>query len=415
MALDLLAEAIRNLRAHWLRVLLTGSGIVWGIALFILMIAVGDANRRHYQEKLEVIGRKAIWAIPGAVTRKGSGDYATRRVVLDVDDPPRLPGSPLVEHAEPEMWAAPRVLKGGGHIKVVWVLGVGPLVTTIRNYRIGQGRFITRRDVEQRARVLVVGAKVAERLFGRRSAIGQQVRLDGHAFRIAGVSEPKGEQMNNMGPRDDEQVLLPISTAQTLFTGSDDIDYILYEPRTREEGAASIERARMLLARHHHFRPENEEAMAFVNIADAIKLIGVILTAITVFLGACGVLTLAVGAVGVMNIMLVAVAERTREIGVCKALGATHRDLFVQLVFETTLLTVGAGLLGLGVGWTLIHVLQMLHAATPQAQLLIPRVTFPPGLAVLSFVVLVTAGILAGLVPALRAARLDPAVALRQE
>ena len=412
---DLLGEALRNARTHWLRVLLSGSGIAWGIALFVVMVAVGQANRTHYIEKMEVIGRKAIWAIPGRVARAGSGERSARSVELDIKDPPRLPASPLIEHAEPETWAVPRLLKGGGHIKVAWVLGVGPTAARIRNYQVAQGRFITTADMQERRRVLVLGAKGAERLFGRRSALGQSVRLDGFSFRVVGVSAAKGEQMNNMGPRDDEQVLVPMTTAQTLFTGSRGIDYVLYEPRTRAEGAASIERVRTILGRHHYFRREEEEAMAFFNVADAIKLIGVILTAITIFLSACGVLTLAVGAVGVMNIMLVAVAERTREIGLRKALGATHRDLFVQLVCETAILTVGAGTVGVGLGAALIFVLQVLRGNSPRAEFLMPRVVFSPGLAALAFAVLVTAGILAGLIPAVRAARLDPAVALRDE
>jgi len=412
---DLLVEALRNTRTHWLRVLLTSSGIIWGIGLFVVMIATGEANRQHYQEKLEVIGRKAIWAIPGTIAKKGSGERGVRRVELDLDDPPRLPGSPLVEHAEPETWAVPRVLKGGGHIKVVWALGVGPQATRIRNFQVGRGRFVTAADVAARRRVLVIGAKVESRLFGRRSAVGQTVRLDGYPFRIVGVSVPKGEQMNNMGPRDDEQVLLPITTAQTLFTGTDKIDYVLYEPRTREEGAMSFDRVRTILSRHHYFKVADEEALSFVNVADAIKLIGAILTAIEIFLVACGVLTLAVGAVGVMNIMLVAVAERNREIGLRKALGATHRDLFVQLAFETLIITVGAGIIGVGLGAAIIRFLQLLYDATPGSHFLMPRIGFSPALAALAFTVLVTAGILAGLVPALRAAHLDPAVALREE
>jgi putative ABC transport system permease protein len=415
MLRDLFIDAVRNTRAHWLRVLLTSSGIVWGIALFVVMIAVGDANQRHYREKMEVIGRKAIWAIPGRIARRGSGERAARDVLLDLKDPPRLSEVPLVERAEPELWAQPRVLKGGGHIKVVWTLGVGPRAAVIRNFQVARGRFITPADLAQRRRVLVIGAKVEQRLFGRRSAIGQRVRLEGYPFQVVGVSAPKGEQMNNMGPRDDEQVLLPITTAQTLFTGTDRIDYIIYEPFTREAGARSMERVRTILGRHHYFHVEEEEALSFVNIAEAIKLIGTILIAIQIFLSACGAVTLAVGAVGVMNIMLVAVTERTRELGLRKALGATNRDLFVQLLFETTILTVCAGALGVALGAGIIVFLQAMRDTSERAQFLMPQVTFSPGLALLAFVVLAGTGILAGLVPARRAARLDPAVALREE
>jgi len=415
MIRDLLTEAMRNVRAHWMRVLLTGSGIVWGVALFIALTAIGSSNREHYREKMEAVGRKVIYAFPGVVPKRGAGNRNARRVELDGDDPPRLTGSPLVEDVAAELWTGPRVLKGGGHIKVVWTYGVAPAASRIRNFQVGRGRFISDADIADRRRVLVIGATVERRLFGRKSALGRAVRLDGQPFRIIGVSVRKGEQMVNMGPRDDEQVLMPISTAQTLFTGSDKIGYVIYEPRTRPEGAASTERVRALLARHHYFVPADEEAVSFFNIAEAMKLMELISLALQIFLVACGAVTLAAGAVGVMNIMLVAVAERTREIGLRKAVGATHRDVFVQVMGETVVITVTAGSTGLVLGAMIISALRFLRGSAERVQFLMPQVSFSPALAVLAFVVLVAVGVLAGVVPALRAARLDPAVALREE
>jgi putative ABC transport system permease protein len=415
MLRDLFSEALRNVRVHWLRVLLTGSGIVWGIALFVTLTAVGNSNREHYREKMEAIGRKVVYVFPGVVPKPGAGNRSARRVELDVDDPPRLIASPLVEHVAPEIWSGPRVLKGGAHIKVVWTYGVGPAAASIRNFQVARGRFITAADVAARRRVLVIGATVARRLFGRQSGLGRSVRLDGQPFRIVGVSVPKGEQMVNMGPRDDEQVLLPISTAQTLFTGSEKIGYVIYEPRTRPESVTSIARVRTILGRHHHFTATNEEALGFFNIADALKLTELIGFALQIFLTTCGGLTLIAGGVGVMNIMLVAVAERTRELGLRKALGATSRAIIVQILCETVLVTVGAGVVGIGLGGGIIFGLGALRSLSQRAQFLMPKVTLSPGLALLSFVVLVGVGVIAGIVPALRAARLDPAVALREE
>ena len=415
MLADLVFEALRNIRAHRLRVLLTGSGIVWGIALFLAMMAWGNAVRSHYREKMEVVGRKVIYAFPGTLARAGTGERAVRRVVLKRDDPGRLPASPLVERASGEIWNGPRTLKGGGHIKVVWTYGVGPDVARIRNFEVAHGRFITHGDVDKRRRVLVVGAKVEHRLFGRGSALGRSVRLEGHPFRIVGVSAPKGQQMINLGPNDDEQVLLPITTAQTLFSGDDEIGWVLYDPRTKEEGKASTDRVRTILGRHHRFVPHEDQALSFFNIRDAIRIIELIGIGLQIFLATCGVLTLVVGGVGVMNIMLVAVAERTRELGLRKALGATHRDLFVQLLAETVVITVAAGLLGLLLGVGLVGTMAAARRPAGRVDFLIPHVTVTPELALLSFGVLVLVGILAGLVPAARAARLDPAVALRQE
>jgi putative ABC transport system permease protein len=414
MLSDRLSEALRSARAHWLRVMLTSAGIVWGMTLFIVLTASGRSTAEYYRVRMEEIGKKVIYAFPGSVSRRGSGTQGSRRVELESDDPPRLPPSVLVERAAGEAWSGPRMFKGGGHIKVVWTYGVTPEVAPIRNFIIGKGRFINAADVERRRRVIVLGAKVEQRLFGRRSALGKTIRIDGHPFRVVGVSAMKGEQMNNMGPRDDEQALMPLSTAQALFTRSDAINYVMYDPVTREAGEASTARARALIGRHHRFTPRHEEALVFFNMADGIRTLQGVLLALQIFMVGCGVLTLLAGGVGVMNIMLVAVAERTRELGLRKALGATNRDLFVQMLCDTLVITLSAGLGGFVLGGSIVKGLQLLRAASPTAQFLMGSIYFSPQLATVAFVVLATVGVLAGLVPAVRAARLDPAVALRE-
>jgi putative ABC transport system permease protein len=412
---ELIAESFDGIRMHWPRVMLSSSGIIWGVALFVALSAAGEAMAVHYREKMEAMGPKVIYAFGGSVARQGEGARTARKVRLDLKDPPRLPGSPMIERAEPEVRPGPRVVKGGGHIKVVWTFGVGPDAETIRNFKIARGRFINRSDVAARAHVLVIGAKVEERLFGHRSALGETVRLEGHPFRVIGVSIPKGEQMVNMGPRDDEQVLMPISTAQRLFTLSDKIDYVIYEPRTREQGTESIERVRTLIGRHHSFKPADDEALAFFNVGDIVVMMDSMGLALNIFLSACGLLTLAIGAIGIMNIMLVAVTERTKEIGLRKALGATNRLLFVQLICETLAITIAAGVVGDMVGGVLIRAMQIMRNSSARAQFLMPEVVFSPRVAMLSTLAFVAVGVLAALLPAIRAVRIDPAVALREE
>lgn len=415
MVIDLFREALRNVRTHWLRVLLTGSGIMWGIALFVTLTATANGMRDHYAEKMAAIGRKVIYTFPGVIDKAQGGNRTARGVTLKIEDPPRLLQSPLIESSAGEVWSGPRVLKGGGHIKVVWTYGVEPSGSRIRNYVVGRGRFIDAEDVRQRRRVLVLGSKVEERLFGKRSALGQTVRLEGRPFRVIGVSQPKGEQLVNMGPRDDEQVLMPLTTAQALFTGSEVLSYMLHEPPTRPQGVSSIARVRALIGRHHYFDPGNEQALSFFNIADAVKLTEAIGFALQIFLTTCGLMTLIAGGVGVMNIMLVAVAERTRELGLRKAVGATNRDLFLQLLAETVAITIFAGVAGILLGAGIIGVLGLLRSTFKGNDVVVSSVTFSPELAIVAFAVLVAVGILAGIVPARRAAQLDPAVALRQE
>jgi putative ABC transport system permease protein len=415
MLVDLIGQTWRNARARWLRTLLTASGIVWGLALFICLSAVGEGSRLHYREKMEAIGRKVIYAFPGNVVGRSGSERSTRAVVLDLDDPPRLPGSPRIERAAPELWSGLRVIKGAGRIKIVWTYGVAPEAEHIRNYRIGRGRFITPGDVEARRRVLVLGAKVAERLFGRRPAVAATVHVDGQPFRVVGVSAAKGMQMVNMGPLDDEQVLMPITTAQELFTRSDTISYVLYDPRSREEGEESMQRVRSLLSRHHSFGPRDDQALGFFNAWEMIRIVEGMGVALEIFLSACGLMTLAAGGVGVMNIMLVAVAERTRELALRKALGATNRDVFVGLLLETMLLTMTAGAGGVLLGTGLVAALRALHAAAARDNFLISQPVLSPETVMAAFVLLVATGVTAGIVPARRAARLDPAVGLRDE
>jgi putative ABC transport system permease protein len=411
----LIAESLDGIAMHWRRVLLSSSGIIWGVALFVALSAAGQAMAVHYRAKMEAIGPKVIYMFGGSVARQGEGARTARKVKLDLKDPPRLPGSPEIERAEPEVRAGPRVVKGGGHIKVVWTFGVGAGAETIRNFKVARGRFISRNDVATHARVLVLGAKVEERLFGHRSAVGEMVRLEGYPFRVIGVSILKGEQMVNMGPRDDEQVLMPISTAQRLFTLSDKIDYVIYEPRTREEGAESIGRVRMLIGRHHSFKPTDDEALAFFNVGDIVVMMDAMGLALNIFLSACGLVTLAIGAIGIMNIMLVSVTERTLEIGLRKALGATNRLLFVQLICETLAITIAAGIAGDMVGGILIRAMQIMRNSSARAQFLMPEVVFSPRVAILSTLAFVAVGLLASLLPAIRAVRIDPAIALREE
>jgi len=411
MLRDLLADGIRDIRAHPLRVLLTGAGIAWGIALFLAMMAGGAAVRAHYRDRMEAIGRQVIYTFPGAVARPASGHRAVRRIALEREDAARIPRSPLVARAAGEVWMGPAVLKGAGRAKVVWATAVDADAGAIRNLAVEAGRFLSPTDVAARRRVLVLGARVAERVFGRRPALGRTVRFEGEPFRVVGILAAKGRQLITMGPEADEQVLLPLPTAQALFTGRRPLDWIVYEPRTAEAGPASIERVRTILGRHHAFTARQDEALSFFNVRDAIRPIELIGLGLQIFLAACGVVTLAVGGVGVMNIMLVAVAERSHELGLRKAVGATDRDVFLGLLLEASIVTTASGLVGLGLGAGLVALLA--RAAPAATGTLLPAIVVSPPLAAASFALLVAVGILAGVAPARRAARLEPATALR--
>jgi putative ABC transport system permease protein len=279
----------------------------------------------------------------------------------------------------------------------------------MRNFRAAEGRFLSSLDVERGARVAFLGPDARQRLFGREPALGGWIQIGSQRFQVVGIAEPKGEQLSDVGNRDDLMVVIPYTTAMRWLQASDQVEEFMIAPRQREAGGLAIRHARQVIGLHRHFEPEQETALWAADMWDTLKLVYGMFYALQGFFIVAGTVTLLVGAVGVMNIMLVVVGERTAEIGLRKALGARGRDVFLQFLLEAVAISGLAGGLGVAGGMLLLRATAPAFAAA--------GIQIPPApdlvttLAVGSALVGVAA--VSGVVPALRAARIPPAQALR--
>lgn len=407
---DLARETLRSLRAHALRFGVTSLGIVWGIAMLTFLAAMMDGYDQNFARQINKIGQRVVFLFPGIVTKQHVGQRGARHIELEMDDLERMAKLHHVESAAAHLWVGPRMMRAGRRTKLVWTWGGSADTIGIRNFEIAAGRALTRRDVDTRAHVVFLGATTARRLFGTAHPVGRAIHIDGIPFRVIGLAAPKGEQLVHMGPADDEIAMIPVTTAQQWFTKSDTIGNPIFAPRTRETSWDAVTYVRSVLGLHHHFGARDDTAMDYFNIEEAVQIVRNLGIGLRIFLGTASLITLLVGAVGVMNIMLVVVSERTKEIGLRKAVGASNAAIFRQFAAETLTVTVAAGLVGMLLGGLCI-------AATAAIIGEGSRTNAPPVLqpeaALLILGTLAGVGLLSGVLPALRASRIDPATSLR--
>jgi putative ABC transport system permease protein len=407
---DLLLATLRSLRAHAFRFGLTSLGIVWGAAMLTYLSAASDGYDQHFEKQLDKLGQRIVFLFPGVVTKQHIGQRGARPVELEREDVERVAALHAVERAAPNLWLGPRVIRAAGRTKLVFTFGGSEDTASVRSFEAESGRLLSRRDVDLGLNSIVLGARTASRLFGAAPAVGKTVHVEGIPFEVVGVARPKGDQLIYMGPGDDEIALIPFTTARSWFTRSDIIDQVIFAPQTREGSWDAVRLVRATLGRHHGFTQEDDAAMGYFNIQEAIDIVHGLLLAIRVFLSAASLITLAVGGVGVMNIMLAMVSERTREIGLRKAVGASNRAIFAEILAETLAVTVFAGLLGVTIGWILV---ELSANAIGSGQTMQASPVLHPERVILVFATLVGVGLATAVLPALRAVRIDPAIALR--
>ncbi len=407
---DLFLATVRSVRAHAFRFGLTSLGIVWGAAMLTYLSASADGFDKHFEGQLDKLGQRIVYLFPGVATKQHIGQRGARPVELEREDIERIAGLDIVERAAPNLWLGPRVMRAAGATRLVFTFGASEDTALVRNFEVERGRLLSRRDVARARNTIVLGARAAARLFGAAPALGRTVHVEGIPFEIVGIARPKGDQILYMGPGDDEIALIPFTTARLWFTRIDVLDQVIFAPRTREGSWDAVRLVRALLGRHHGFRQDDDAAMGYFNIQEVVNIVRGLLLALRVFLNAASLITLAVGGVGVMNIMLAMVSERTREIGLRKAVGASNGAVFVEILAETLAITVLAGLLGIALGWIGVEV----SARTiGTGQLMQSAPILRPSRVVIVFTALVAVGLATALLPALRAMRIDPAVALR--
>jgi putative ABC transport system permease protein len=385
--------AVGALRANRLRSGLTMLGVMIGVAAVVVLVAIGTGAKREVEQQVEGLGSNLLLVVPGRLDI-GAAPAASRLSLEDVDAVSRVVGDP--DRVAVTVTSGETV-RAGTRSTFTSVLGV--LETTPRVFvrDLARGSYLTSSDVDTARRVAVLGSSVARTLYGDRDPVGQQVSIAGVRFRIVGVFAPLGQ---SLGVDRDDEVHIPVTAAHRLY-GTDRIDGIAVKAPDREGITELGDRIVAELTRRH---PESE--FSAVTQEQILGVLGDILGVLTGVLAAIAGISLLVGGVGVSNIMLVSVRERTREIGLRKAVGARPRDIGLQFLLEAVLLTSVGGAIGMGLG---VGGALLAAALSP-----VPAAITWWSLA-LSFGVSAAVGIVFGVVPAQRASRLDPVVALRAE
>jgi putative ABC transport system permease protein len=385
--------ALDALRANRLRSALTMLGVVIGVAAVVILVALGSGAKQEVEDQVEGLGSNIIIVVPGKF-EFGSAPTVSRLTLDDVDLLGRVVGD--VNRVAVSV-ASGETVSVGRRESFVTVNGVNESVPNVFNRPMARGEYITASDVDTRRRVVVLGDTVVRRIFADVDPLGRQVAIAGVRFRVIGVFEPVGQ---TFGVDRDAEVHIPVTAAQRLF-GIDRIDALAVKAPTAE----SVDELQPRLVAALRDRYEGEEFSA-VTQTQILGTIGRILGLLTLVLAAIAAISLLVGGVGVSNIMLVSVRERTREIGLRKALGARQRDVLLQFLIEAVMLCVVGGLVGIGLG---VGASLFVDAVSP-----LPAVIawWSP---VLAFAVSAGVGIFFGVAPARRAGRLDPVVALRSE
>jgi putative ABC transport system permease protein len=410
---DIFAQIFRNLWAHKLRSFLTMFGIAWGVGSLLLLVGLGEGFRSGNKRAMSEFGKDIMFIFPGrAPAVQGSMNSArmyllTYQDFLDVEKEAVHVGAASPVLSRTDLHAISEFATANGEI-----VGVAPQYGDIRFLPLKQGRWLNGLDETQRRNVVVLGDELTKNLFPGRPAVGATVLLNGVRFEVIGSVKRVGrgdENSTNM------RGYIPYHVMATYFPLKGEgretaISFINYQPRVTDEHLLAQEDVRKIIARNHGFDYHDDNAFEGWDTVQQTKMSGAIFDAMNMFLGTVGMVTLALGAIGVVNIMLVAVSERTREIGLRKALGATNRSILFQFFLEGILLTLISGLIGMGFAAGLMALWggqQIAEGFDP------PRLV--PTTALLAIGSLVLAGVAAGLYPARKAAMLQPVEALRQE
>jgi putative ABC transport system permease protein len=411
---EIIAQAVSSLVAHRFRAGLTMLGISWGIVTVVLLMAYGTGFQRAIMYGFRNAFSEGTVLVGGGQTSvQAGGERSGRRIVLQPEDVDAMRELGSLKFVSPEyMESLP--LSYGLRQTTAGVRGVSPEYGIMRTETAESGRFISAEDVENHRRVCFLGFEVARRLFSGIPAVGETVRINGTPFEVIGVMPNKAQISNYFYP-DKLSVFIP----HTVSGHRDRVDNVLFQAVTPALHEQSIKQVRELLAARHRFSPRDDRAVNLHDTGDVEAMIGGITQGLEFVLYFIGSITLMIGGVGVMNIMLVSVTERTREIGVRKALGARRRHILTQFLLEALTITFLGGAVGVALSYFLVWAIgtrpflgSLLDDPTRQTDI---NLVLSSNILLTSTAILAIAGVLSGLWPAFRASRLDPIEALRYE
>lgn len=399
-----LQMSVKTLTANRMRSTLTMLGIIIGNASVIAMVGIGKGAQSYVNEQLQTLGPNVLFIIPGNRETRELGGLDAPRTLVMADADAIAQQVPSVVGVAPE-YSTRDLITFQNRNANSSIVGTNPGFLQVRSFDMAQGRFLSELDLKRRSQVVVVGATLAERLFDQTPPVGQQIRVKGVNFEVIGVMAAKG---SNLGLDYDDSVLVPLTTMSSRLVGRRqspygiEVSYIAVSARDRESMKTAQFQITNLLRLRHKIRKEDD---FFINSQDTLlNIAGTITGALTLMLAAIAGISLVVGGIGIMNIMLVSVRERTQEIGLRKAIGASQQDILLQFLIEAIILSVAGGIIGTVVGASGIVLIGLFSPFNP---------TLSVGAVVMAVSVSGGIGLFFGVFPARQAAKLDPIVALR--
>jgi putative ABC transport system permease protein len=401
--------------ANKLRSFLTMFGIAWGVGSLLVLVGLGEGFRSGQHRQLATFGNDVVMMWDGTIPALANQHTGMRPYQF-------TPGDEAALRALPEVRSVTAILNRNDLYEVSafantsgQVMGVEPNFPQVRFVPIAEGRFFTDEDLTERRRVVVLGSKSATLLFPGRPMLGETIAINDVSFTVVGRVQSISRG-NNDG--DNQKLYIPLTIMQELFAMKGDnvaqnaLSSIQYQPATKGDTTAAVPAVHRVIGQRHGFDPSLTDAFNEWDTIEEEHMVGAIFNAMDIFLGGVGIVTLGLGAVGIINIMLVSVTERTREIGLLKAIGATKRSIMAQFFWEGLLLTGISGLIGIAASAAFMGVLQ--HFLTGKMPGWDPP-RLVPWSAALALGSLVVSGVVAGLYPASKAAAMDPIEALRRE